>query len=396
LNEGVLNEEVDEVAEEEEKEESISHAVQIEDIESDDGSEAKEDTTADEVSKTGVSEKEDTSASETEPAPIVRELESDLGAYWNDKVIGSVIQNYGNLEATLSTPQYGFQKGLKEFKETGYIATVNELNKNLIGKNVLDMLEPKSVTYDMMKMSLGYLMFLKRKKCGKVKARGCADGRPQREYITKLESSSPTVKTHALFLSCLVDAVEGRKVVVADIPGAFLSADWPDDAPDCYIRFEGVMIDMLCQIKPEYKKLIRYSRRKNEKTTRTLIGKVIKAIYGTLLGARLFYDKLKGILIEMGFKMNAYDECTFNRMINGKQCTIQFHVDDLKLSHMTQGVLDKIIDDLNYIFCSEGEMLAASYGSIHEYLGMTIDWSDKGRVIFTMYDYLEDILAEAS
>ena len=109
----------------------------------------------------------------------------------------------------------GFKKGLKEFKETGYIATVNELNKNLISKNVLDMFEPKSITYEMMKMSLGYLMFLRRKRYGKVKARGCADGRPQREYITKLESSSPTVKTHALFLSCLIDAVEGRKVVVA-------------------------------------------------------------------------------------------------------------------------------------------------------------------------------------
>ena len=97
-------------------------------------------------------------------------------------------------------------------------------------------------------------MFLKRKRCGKVKARGCADGRPQREYnITKLESSSPTVKTHALFLSCLVDAVEGRKVVVADIPGAFLSADWPDDAPDFYIRFEGVMIDMLVKSNPNTK-----------------------------------------------------------------------------------------------------------------------------------------------
>ena len=122
---------------------------------------------------------------------------------------------------------------------------MNELNKNLIGKNVLDMLEPRSVTYEMIKISLGYLMFLKRKRCGKVKARGCADGRPQPEYITILESSSPTVKTHALFLSYLVDEIEGRKIIVADIPGAFLSADWPNDAPDCYIHFEGVMIDML-------------------------------------------------------------------------------------------------------------------------------------------------------
>ena len=134
----------------------------------------------------------------------------------------------------------------------GYNATLKELDKNFIGKNVMDMLPARSITNDMMKMSLDYLMFLKRKRCGKIKARGCAHGRPQREYITKLESSSPCVKTHALFLSCLVDAFERRNVVITDIPGAFLSADWPVDAPDCYVRFEGAMVNMICQIKPEY------------------------------------------------------------------------------------------------------------------------------------------------
>ena len=129
-----------------------------------------------------------------------------VGSVIHEYIVGSVIQHYGNLEATLSKPQDGFQKGLKELTELGYVATVKELDKNLIGKNVMDMLPAKSITHDMMKMSLGYLMFLKRKRCGKIKARGCADGRPQREYITKLESSLPCVKTHALFLSCLVDA----------------------------------------------------------------------------------------------------------------------------------------------------------------------------------------------
>ena len=82
-------------------------------------------------------------------------------------------------------------------------------------------------------------------------------------------------------------------------------------------------------------------------------------------------------------------------MVNGKQCTIQFHVDDLKLSHMEQGVLDGIIDKLNDIFGSDGEKLAASYGYVHKYLGMTIDWSEEGLVVFTMFDYLEDIIADA-
>ena len=114
----------------------------------------------------------------------------------------------------------------------GYNATIKKLDKNLI---VIDMLPARSITHDMMKMSLAYLMFLKRKRFGKIKARGCADGRSQREYIIKLESSSPCVKTHALLFSCLVDAFERRKVVITDILGAFLSPDWPVDAPDCWV-----------------------------------------------------------------------------------------------------------------------------------------------------------------
>ena len=96
-------------------------------------------------------------------------------------------------------------------------------------------------------------MFLKRKRNEKVKARGCADGRPQRDYITKEESSSPTVSLYVLMASCLMDAIEGRMVITCDIPGAFLQVDWPGDR-DCYIKFQGIMVDMICKINPEYKK----------------------------------------------------------------------------------------------------------------------------------------------
>ena len=86
-------------------------------------------------------------------------------------------------------------------------------------------------------------------------------------------------------------------------------------------------MDMICQIKPEYQKLIRKTTRKNGGVRKVLVDKVTKAIYGTLLGAVLFYNKLKGVLTKMGFEMNVYDECTFNKMINGYQCKIEFHVD---------------------------------------------------------------------
>ena len=114
------------------------------------------------------------------------------------------------------------------------------------------------------------------------------------------------------------------------------------------------MVDMICQIKPEYQKLIRRTKKRNDGMRKVLVAKLTKAIYRTLLGAVLFYNKLKGVLTKMGFEMNDYDECTFNKMLNGKQCTIQFHVDNLKLSHLQQQELDNIIDHINEIFGSEG------------------------------------------
>ena len=51
----------------------------------------------------------------------------------------------------------------------------------------------KSLTKTQKKAALKYLMFLKQKRCGKIKGRGCADGRKQRVYKTKEETSSPTI-----------------------------------------------------------------------------------------------------------------------------------------------------------------------------------------------------------
>ena len=96
-------------------------------------------------------------------------------------------------------------------------------------------------------------MFLKRKRAGDVKARVCADGGSQREYISKEESCLPTVSTYVLFLSCAMDAMEGQKVVTCNIPGAFLQVDWPEDN-NCYLKFEGLMVKMICKIDPSYEK----------------------------------------------------------------------------------------------------------------------------------------------
>ena len=57
-------------------------------------------------------------------------------------------------------------------------------------------------------------MFLKEKRDGSIKARGCADGRTQWEYTTKNEVSSTTVSLKAMMLSCAIDMKERKYVLL--------------------------------------------------------------------------------------------------------------------------------------------------------------------------------------
>ena len=43
---------------------------------------------------------------------------------------------------------------------------------------------------------------------------------------------------------------------------------------------------------------------------------------------------------------NAYDSCAMNRMYEGKQCTIGWHVDDLKISHVSAEVVESVVQAL--------------------------------------------------
>jgi hypothetical protein len=150
------------------------------------------------------------------------------------------------------------------------------------------------------------------------------------------------------------------------------------------------MVSMICDIDPEYKKDVVYGKNGRK----YLYAKLTKAVYGTLLGAILFYEKLSKQLEDWGYVPNCYDRCTFNKMVDGNQVTIQFHVDDLKISHMKQSVIDDVLDDLNKKFGTSKKPLAATFGDIHDYLGITIDCSEKGKVKSAMYDYLEDVLSD--
>ena len=231
-------------------------------------------------------------------------------------------------------------------------------------------------------------MFLKRKRCGKIKGRGCADGQKQRAYITKEESTAPTVSTEGVFLTAVIDAMEGRNVVVLDVPGAFMQAEIDELV---HVRFTGAMVTLLLEIDHEmYKDYVVM-----EKGEQVMYMELLKALYGTLRAAHLFWQKLsKQLIDEWGFTPNKYDDCVVNKMINGQQMTVVWHVDDLKVSHVDATEVERFVQQMEETFGQENP-LTVSRGQVHDYLGMTLDFHTNGEVRISMEHYIDVMLQDA-
>ena len=120
---------------------------------------------------------------------------------------------------------------------------------------------------------------------------------------------------------------------------------------------------------------------------------LIKALYGTLRAALIFWRKLTSKLMEWGFTINPYDWCIANKQIEGRQCTLIWHVDDMKISHGDSRVVDGIIRMLEEEFGKEVP-LTIRQGKIHDYLGMNLDFSLDNKVQISMEDYIKNMLAE--
>jgi hypothetical protein len=123
------------------------------------------------------------------------------------------------------------------------------------------------------------------------------------------------------------------------------------------------MATMLMTINPnKYKTYIVY-----ESNRPLLYGKLNKCLYGTLRAAMLFWTKLKGLLLEWGFEPSACDPCVLNKMVNGKQITVRWHDDDLKISCVLKDAIDELLLHFNRVFGTEAP-LTAQYGYVYEYL----------------------------
>ncbi len=96
-------------------------------------------------------------------------------------------------------------------------------------------------------------------------------------------------------------------------------------------------------------------------------------------------------LQSMGFEINPYDPCNANKMVNKSQMTIRWHVDDLMISHLKQKEIMQVVQQINDIY---GKSLKENVGTVHDYQGMTFDYSFGKEVRINMWDFLKKVIEE--
>ena len=287
--------------------------------------------------------------------------------------------------------QMSAQQGIKKHGERAIAAIFKELKQLndgvMPGKPVIAPIPFEELTEENKRQALGAVNLIKEKRCGKLKGRTCANGSKQRSFLKDGEDfASPTASLESILTTLVIDAWEKRDVAVADVPGAYLHASFPEDKR-VILKLQGTFVDIMCEVNPKFEEDIIYEKTKRNKLVKCLYVRVLRALYGCIESALLWYDLYSSTLQDMGFDINPYDRCVANKMINGSQCTIVFYVDDNKVSHKDPQV---VTDVLNIISEHFGE-LSISRGNKHDFLGMNIELRDQ-KVFVDMQEQVQEAI----
>ena len=94
----------------------------------------------------------------------------------------------------------------------------------------------------------------------------------------------------------------------------------------------------MCEVNTDYKPYIQYRKGK-----KVIYVKVLREIYGLIESNLLWYNVYTNTLKYLGFSINTYDICTANNIIDVKQWTIVWYVDDNNLSNLYPNVATYIL-----------------------------------------------------
>ena len=264
--------------------------------------------------------------------------------------------------------QMSANEGIRRFGEKAIAAMIKELKQlndgAVEGKPVVGAVDPDSLTSQEKFEALEAINLIKEKRDGRIKGRTCANGKKQIRFVKEGDIfSSPTVSLESIMTTLVIDTYEGRIVSIVDVPGSYLHAKMPEEKR-LLLKLRGQFVDIMCNVNPEYRSYVRV-----EKGVKVLYLPLLRALYGCLESALLWYELYSSTLVSMGFKLNPYDMCVANKIIDGSQCMITFYVDDNKIIHKRPEVVKRVISELEQHF---GKLTVKSDVKHFNFLGMDV------------------------
>ena len=151
------------------------------------------------------------------------------------------------------------------------------------------------------------------------------------------------------------------------------------------LKVTGQFVDIVCDVNPEFKQDVRF-----ENGRKVLYVRILKAIYGMIESALLWYELYVTVLYEDGYELNQYDKCVANKIINEKQCTIGWYVDDNIAGHAEEAVVDDLIQKIDNKFPG----LVVQKGPKLDFLGMELLFRDDKKVDIGTVTFLKKMVEE--
>ena len=254
-----------------------------------------------------------------------------------------------------------FSKGQKLFSERVVSSMIKEY-KQMDDMKVLDAVDPDKFSSNQKRKVLRAVSFIKQKRNGNVKGRMYANGVPHRKFVLRKEVRSLTMSLESLMTSLMINLHETRAVSIFDVTGVYLQTDLPQ-SKFALLLLEDQFIDIMVEVNLEYADCVRIVNGK-----KVLCVRILKAIYGMIESALLWYELYVNVLKGVGFELNLYDMCVSNKYINVKQCTLAWYVYDNQISYAEQSVIDNIIQKMEDKFPG----LTVSEEDYHTFLGIKL------------------------
>lgn len=186
--------------------------------------------------------------------------------------------------------QHMLHKGLKIFRERSVKAIGKEVGQ-LHNRTCFRPISIKTMTTNKHRKAQVALAYLGEKGNGDVKGIVVFNGKPTREYLGKEDSTSPTASVESVFLTCVIHAHKGRDIMSADVPNAFIQAIFPRTPGQdrTVMKITGKLVDILVNMHPNvYRNYVVLKKGK-----RVLYAEILKAIYGMLEAALLWYQQFR-------------------------------------------------------------------------------------------------------